>query len=137
MSHHVGVSGVISLSPHSHNDLVDEDIITMARYVAVLSPIPCHFFTFVVIRLVFQYFLIARRAQLAILVRFTIHHDICDFTGLRVCDFPERVYLMDYAANRFCMAGFERDNGGGGTGAVFLGDIFVLLLELEGHNVMK
>ena len=116
---------------------MDEYIITVTRYISVLCPIPRHFFTFVVGCLIFQYFLIARWTQLTILVRFTIHHDICDFTGLRVCDFPERVYLMDYAANRFCVAGFERDNGGGGTGAVFLGDIFVLLLELEGHNVMK
>jgi len=60
----------------------------MARNISVLRPIPCHFFTFVVICLVFQYFLIARRAQLAILIRFTIHDDISYFTGLIVCDFP-------------------------------------------------
>jgi hypothetical protein len=30
------------------------------------------------------------------------------------------------------VAGFEgHDSGGGGTGAVFLGDIFMLLLEVE------
>ena len=32
------------------------------------------------------------------------------------------------------MAGFEGHDGGGGSGAVFLGDIIVLLLELEGHS---
>lgn len=74
---------------------------------------------------------------MTILVRFTIHHEFCDFACLRVHYFPDWVYLVDYAANRFCVAEFERDNGGGGTGAVFLGDIFVLLLELVGHSVTK
>ena len=32
------------------------------------------------------------------------------------------------------MAGFEGHDGGGGAGAVFLGYIFVLLLEVEGHR---
>ena len=44
--------------------------------------------------------------------------------------------LVGGASERFRVAGFEgHDQGcvGGGTGAVFLGDIVVLLLEVEGH----
>lgn len=57
--------------------------------------------------------------------------------------------MVGGASERFRVAGFEGHDGGGvggggggrgcggGTGAVFLGDIFVLLLEVEGHRGMK
>lgn len=48
-----------------------------------------------------------------------------------VCDFPDGIfYLVGGASERFCVAGFE-----GGGGAVFLGDIVVLLLEVEHGGV--
>jgi len=55
-----------------------------------------------------------------------------------ICNFPDGIFhLIGGASERFCVAGFEGDEGGGGggAGAVFLGDIVVLLLELEGHRV--
>ena len=59
-----------------------------------------------------------------------------------VCDFPYRVfYLVGGASERFRVARFEghdgRGFGGGGGcgGVVFLGDIVVLLLEVEHGGV--
>jgi len=113
--------------------LMYEYIITMTRNISVLRPIPRHFFTFIVGCLVFQYFLIARRAQLAILVRFTIHHDICDLACLRVHYFPDWVFhLIRGASLGFCVARFECD--GSRAGSVFLGNIVVLLLEFKCHR---
>ena len=58
-----------------------------------------------------------------------------------ICDFPERIFhLIGGASDCFCVAGFEGHDGrgfGGGdgrVGGVFLGDIVVLLLELECHS---
>lgn len=52
-----------------------------------------------------------------------------------VCDFPDGIfYLIGGASERFRVAGFEGHDGGCGGGAVFLGYIFVLLLEVEGHR---
>ena len=51
-----------------------------------------------------------------------------------VCDFPARIFhLVGGASERFRVAGFEGHDGCG-VGAVFLGDIVVLLLEVEGHR---
>ena len=58
-----------------------------------------------------------------------------------ICDFPARIFLLvGGASERFRVAGFEgHDSGGGGGGcgggAVFLGYIFVLLLEVEHGGV--
>ena len=134
-----------SVSPRVHNDLMDEYIV-VARNISVCSFIPGELLTFVVGCLVFQYFLVARGAQFAVFVWFTIHNNRCDLAGLGVCDFPERIFhLVGGASERFRMAGFEGHGdgvgavggvGGGGSGSVFLGDIVVLLLELE-HGVTK
>ena len=123
----------LSISPRVHNDLMDTHVI-VARNIPVRCFIPGGFLTFVVVCLVFQYFLIARGAQFAVFVWFAIHDDHCDFACLGVCDFPERIFhLVGGAAERFRVAGFEGDGGcdGVGGGSVFLGDIVVLLLELE------
>ena len=60
-----------------------------------------------------------------------------------ICDFPDGIFhLIGGASERFRVAGFEGHDGGGGgrgcgggTGAVFLGDIVVLLLEVEHGGV--
>ncbi len=54
-----------------------------------------------------------------------------------ICNFPDGIFhLIGGASERFCVAGSEgHDRRGCGVGAVFLGDIVVLLLELEGHSV--
>ncbi len=129
-----------SVSPRVHNDLMDEDVV-MARNISVCGFIPGDFLAFVVSCLVFQYFLVARGAQFTVFVWFAIHDDHRDFAGLWVCYFPEGIFhLVGGASERFRMAGFEGDGdgvGGGGVGGtVFLGDIVVLLLELE-HGVTK
>ncbi len=110
----------------------------VARNIPVCGFIPRYFLALVVVCLVVQYFLIARWAQFAVFVWFAVHDDRCDFPGLRVCDFPEGIFhLIGGAAERFCVAWFEGDGGGGcGVGggcggAVFLGDIVVLCLEVE------
>ena len=62
---------------------------------------------------------------------------------MRVCDFPNRIFLLvGGATERFRVARLEGDGdgdgvGGDGGGSVFLNDIVVLLLELEGHSVTK
>jgi hypothetical protein len=50
-----------------------------------------------------------------------------------ICYFPDRIFhLVGGASERFRVAGFEAHDGWRGVGgAVFLGDIFVLLLEVE------
>ena len=94
------------------------------------------------IRLVVQYFLIARGALFTVLIWFAIHNDRRYFAGLGVCDFPDRIFLLVCSASVcFNVSGFEGDDGGGGgsgriSGAVFLGDIVVLLLEVQ-HCVTK
>jgi len=51
-----------------------------------------------------------------------------------VCDFPDGIfYLVGGASERFCVAGFEGHDGR--VGGVFLGDIVVLLLEVEHGGV--
>ena len=124
-----------SISPRFHNDLMDEDVV-VARDIPVCGFIPGELLPIVVCCLVVQYFLIAHRAQFAVFVWFAIHDDRCDFASLWVCDFPERIFfLVGGASERFRVARFEGHNGGGGggriSGAVFLGDIVVLLLEVE------
>lgn len=116
-----------SISPCVHNDLMDEDVV-VARNISVRGFIPCDFLAVVVVCLVVQYFLVTRGTQFAVFVGFAIHNNRCDFAGLWICDFPERIFhLVGGAAERFRMAGFEgHGNGGGGGGAVFLGDIVVL-----------
>ena len=57
-----------------------------------------------------------------------------------ICYFPDGIFhLVGGASERLRVAGFEgHDEGGvgcGGTGAVFLGDIFMLLLEVEHGGV--
>ncbi len=59
-----------------------------------------------------------------------------------VCYFPARIFLLvGGASERFRVAGFEGHDGcgvgGGGGGAVFLGYIFVLLLEVEHGGVCE
>ena len=62
---------------------------------------------------------------------------------MRVCDFPNRIFfLVGGASFWFYVSRFEGDGdgdgvGGDGGGSVFLNDIVVLLLELEGHSVTK
>ena len=69
---------------------------------------------------------------------FAIHDNRRYFAGLGVHYFPDGIFhLIGGASERFRVAGFEGHDGcggGGGTGAVFMGDIFVLLLEVEGHR---
>ena len=116
----------LSISPCVHNDLMDEDVIVTVN-ISVRGFIPSELLALVVCCLVFQYFLIARGAQFAVFVWFAIHDDRRDFAGVWICDFPERIFhLVGGAAERFCVAGFEGHDGGGGGGAVFLGDIVVL-----------
>ena len=113
-----------SVSPRVHNDLMDEDVV-VARDIPVRGFIPRELLVLVVVCLVVQYFLIARRAQFAVFVWFAVHDDRRDFAGLWVCDFPARIFLLvGGASERFRMAGFEGD--GDGVGTVFLGDIVVL-----------
>ncbi len=138
-------SRAFSISPRVHNDLMDEDVV-VARNISVRGFIPSELIALVVCCLVFQYFLIARGAQFAVFVWFAVHDDRRDFTGLGVCDFPERIFhLVGGAPERFRVAWFEGHDGGvggggvggggvggggvggGGVGgAVFLGDIVVL-----------
>ena len=55
-----------------------------------------------------------------------IHDDCRDFASVGVHYFPDGVFhLIGVASERFRVAGLEGDGGGGG-GAVFLGDIVVL-----------
>lgn len=124
-------AGAFSISPRFHNDLMNRDIV-VAGDIPVCGFIPGGFFTFVVVCLVVQYFLIAPRAQFAVFVWFDVHYDSRDFDGLGVCDFPERIFhLVGGASECLGVAWFEGDGGGcgvggGGGGAVFLGDIVVL-----------
>ncbi len=121
----------LSISPRVHNDLMDTHVI-VARNIPVRCFIPGGFLTVVMRCLVVQYFLVARGAQFAVFVWFAVHDDHCDFACLGVCDFPEWIFhLVGGAAERFRVAGFEGHDGGGRGGTVFVGDIVVLLLELE------
>ena len=126
-------TGAFSISPRVHNHLMDEDVV-VARDIPVARFIPRELLALVVCCFVFQYFLVARGTQFAVFVWFTIHYHRCDFTGLGVHYFPARIFLLvGGASERFRVAGFEgHDRGGvgGGTEAVFLGDIVVLLLEV-------
>ena len=122
---------------------MDEDVI-VARNIPVRGFIPGNLFAFVVFCLVLQYFLIACRAQFTVFVWFAIHYDRCDFAGLGVCDFPDRIFhLIRGASLCFNVSGFESHGGGGGSGrisgAVFVTDVFVLFLEVQhrGMNISR
>ena len=70
------------------------------------------------------------------MIWFAIHNDRRYFAGLGVCDFPDRIFhLIRGASVCFNVAGFEGDDGGGGSGrisgAVFVTDVFVLFLEVQ------
>ena len=65
------------------------------------------------------------------MIWFAIHNDRRYFAGLGVCDFPDRIFhLIRGASVCFNVAGFEGDDGGG-SGSVFVTDVFVLFLEVQ------